>query len=236
MPTHWTAFDYDPVERVKKTTYADGQNEDVIEMANLIWNFKKFQDPVPKVFRGLRSRAGNAALEVAMGTRASVLTSVSVFVFLVPLVYAAPLSDQGLSATRFEAHVSQLMRELASGSPKARERAASEIGEIGPDARRAVPLLAKALGDREVQVRRSAALALFRMAGDSKPSISALLIAVRDRDAIVRANAVLALGEARENSSTVRTALAAAAKDEDDRVRQNAADALEALDRSCRQP
>jgi HEAT repeat protein len=148
----------------------------------------------------------------------------------VPLVAAcAANGNQELPEQRFQAYVSQLVGELSAPDATTRRQAAARLGEIGPDATRAVKPLAGALEDTDLEVRRAAALALFRMAKESKPIVPALLKAVNDKDPNVRANVLLALGGSGDKSPAVREAVAAALADPAKRVRETAREVLETL-------
>ena len=54
------------------------------------------------------------------------------------------------------------------------QNAALALGQIGPDARDAVPALNEALGDSQWAVRRQAALALGRMGAEARAAIPGL--------------------------------------------------------------
>jgi len=59
--------------------------------------------------------------------------------------------------------VAALARALADGNPQARLLAAVTLGEIGPEAKSAIPALEAALGDRDEAVRFAAAEALKKI-------------------------------------------------------------------------
>ena len=70
------------------------------------------------------------------------------------------------------------------------------LGEIGPDAKIAVPILIKALDDEYEGVRRFAALALGKIGPEAEQAVPALIISLRDdRDKDVRSSAAKALGQ-----------------------------------------
>jgi HEAT repeat protein len=78
-----------------------------------------------------------------------------------------------------------------------RQNAALALGQIGPDARAAVPALGEALGDSEWAVRRQAALALGHIGVHAHPAIPALQKLSRDPDPLVRKAAQQALKQIR---------------------------------------
>jgi HEAT repeat protein len=75
-----------------------------------------------------------------------------------------------------------------------RKASAEALGRLGRDAKNAVPALAAALKDRQLDVRRAAVVALDLMGPDAKPGFAALKEAARDEDKSVRAQVVHALG------------------------------------------
>lgn len=89
--------------------------------------------------------------------------------------------------------VPELIRRLASAEPRARARAADELGKRGPAALPAVPALRRALKDRDRRVRASAVLALGGVGGSVKGVGDDLRRALRDRNEDVRFSAVIAL-------------------------------------------
>jgi len=83
-----------------------------------------------------------------------------------------------------------LVTALRSEDRRDRARAARELGGIGPEAGRAIPVLLEALRDREPRVRTAAARALERMGPVAQ---AALAGALRDEDPEVRRIAAVAL-------------------------------------------
>ena len=83
-----------------------------------------------------------------------------------------------------------LIRALKSKDQRDRVQAARELGGIGADAGRAIPVLLEVLRDREVKVRTEAARALERMGPAAQAALSASL---RDEDPVVRRIAAEAL-------------------------------------------
>lgn len=83
-----------------------------------------------------------------------------------------------------------LIGALKSKDQRDRVQAARELGGIGADAGRAIPVLLEVLRDREVKVRTEAARALERMGPAAQKALSASL---RDEDPVVRRIAAEAL-------------------------------------------
>jgi serine/threonine protein kinase len=83
-----------------------------------------------------------------------------------------------------------LIGALKSKDQRDRVQAARELGGIGADAGRAIPVLLEVLRDREVKVRTEAARALERMGPAAQAALSASL---RDEDPVVRRIAAEAL-------------------------------------------
>jgi hypothetical protein len=86
--------------------------------------------------------------------------------------------------------LSVLVGALKSKNEKDRVQAARELGGIGADAGRAIPVLLEVLRDGEVKVRTEAARALERMGPLAQAALSASL---RDQDPVVRRIAAEAL-------------------------------------------
>jgi HEAT repeat protein len=86
--------------------------------------------------------------------------------------------------------VNGLVRRLQSQEADVRISAADALGQIGPEAKEAVPALIAALKDQEVDVRSSAAYALGRIGPDAVP---ALIAALKDHNVFVRSSAADAL-------------------------------------------
>jgi HEAT repeat protein len=89
-----------------------------------------------------------------------------------------------------------LTEMLASKEVDERIKAAHALGELGPDAGRAVPALTEILSDEEV--RETAAEALGRIGGLSRPAVRALKAALEDDDDSMRLKAAVSLCRTRE--------------------------------------
>ena len=85
-----------------------------------------------------------------------------------------------------------LVKALKSEDQQDRARAVRELGTIGADAERAIPVLLEVLRDRAVKVRTEAARALGRMGPAAE---TALTRALRDKDPVVRRIASVALAK-----------------------------------------
>lgn len=89
--------------------------------------------------------------------------------------------------------VPELIKRLSSAEPRARARAADELGKRGASALPAVPALRRALKDKDRRVRASAVLALGGVAGSVDGVDGDLHRALRDKNEDVRFSAVIAL-------------------------------------------
>src|SRR5262245_41109967 len=122
--------------------------------------------------------------------------------------------------------VFDLVRQLQSQNADVRGSAADALGQIGSDAKEAMPALIAALKDQDANVRRYAAHALGQIGPDTKDTVPALIAALKDQDKWVRTTAVCALGKIRPDAKDAVLALITALKDRDVPVRQSAANAL----------
>ena len=120
--------------------------------------------------------------------------------------------------------IKDLITQLKSHFVDDRQRAAQALGGIGPAAADAVPALADALKDRDVDdVPRSAAVALRKIGPAAVP---VLADALKDQDAGVRRSATGALGGIGPAAAAAVPVLADALKDQAADVRWSAAVAL----------
>lgn len=93
------------------------------------------------------------------------------------------------------AQVDELIGELTTGAPDARRVAARKLGQIGDEAKPAIPALVKALKtDDDSYVRRFAAEALGSF-GPAKGVVSALTAALEDKQSRVVQAAATSLGK-----------------------------------------
>ena len=120
---------------------------------------------------------------------------------------------------RIESHIEDLKVE----DRQVRVHAVRALGQIGPDAKVAVPHLIEALKDEDRQVRGFAAYALGRIGTAAIPH---LIEALKDENENVRSDAASALGRIGPDDERVIPNLIEALKDEDRQVRGFAASAL----------
>jgi hypothetical protein len=106
---------------------------------------------------------------------------------------AASLVDDAGTGKPENDPVPELIKRLSAPEPRARARAADELGKRGAAALPAVPALRRALKDRDRRVRASAVLALGGVAGAVEGVDGDLRRALRDKNEDVRFSAVIAL-------------------------------------------
>ena len=82
--------------------------------------------------------------------------------------------------------VSYWLDEANKPDAKSRRKAIRELGHVGTADPSAIPAVAGALKDRDVEVRREAALALLNLGPAAAEAESALTEAMRDPDKTVR--------------------------------------------------
>jgi HEAT repeat protein len=119
--------------------------------------------------------------------------------------------------------VSQNIIALEDEDSNVRSNAAYVLGNMGKEAKEAIPALISALKDEDSDVRYYAAYALGNMGEEAKEAIPALISALKDEDSYVRFNAAGALGNMGKEAKEAIPALISALKDEDSNVRSNAA-------------
>jgi HEAT repeat protein len=78
-------------------------------------------------------------------------------------------------------------------SAAVRQEAASALGQIGGQARMAIPALANALADQDAGVRTEAAKALGHIGAQAREAVPSLQRALADPDETVRSEATAAL-------------------------------------------
>jgi HEAT repeat protein len=89
--------------------------------------------------------------------------------------------------------IRELVQALKEGDDPTRARAAQALGDLGPDAREAVPALRAALRDEYEMVRENAAEALGDMGPAAKLAVPELISTMRDSVVPVREAAKEAL-------------------------------------------
>jgi hypothetical protein len=115
---------------------------------------------------------------------------------------------------------------LRSKDAEARHWAAIALGQIGHEARVAVPYLTTALQDENTYVRQYAAEALGKIGPESRLAVPGLIPLLRAKEEEERSSAALALGEIGPDAAEAVPALGAALKDDYGRVIMSAAWAL----------
>ena len=111
------------------------------------------------------------------------------------LAPAAPTLEADVGTGKADTDpVPALLALLGSSDPRARARAADELGKFGTASASAVPALSRALADRDARVRASAALALGNVGPASDPAVPALVAALKRGPEEVSWSAALALG------------------------------------------
>jgi HEAT repeat protein len=121
-----------------------------------------------------------------------------------------------------------LTQQLLSRDASLRVRAAKALGDLGPAARSAVPVLVTALTDTDNDARRAVIAALRLIQPNAKPTeafIKAIAVDLRDPDASYRLLAARALGRIGSPAAIVAPDLDAARGDPDPDVRRAVAEA-----------
>jgi HEAT repeat protein len=120
------------------------------------------------------------------------------------------------------AEVSDLIKKLGDKDPEARREAAKDLGEMGAEARSAVPALKKAVRDKDSFVRRFSIEALGKIGEEAKSAIPDVALAMKDEKKEVALAAADALGSMGPGAIQ---ALTSAVKDaeKDPQVRKKAA-------------
>ncbi len=90
--------------------------------------------------------------------------------------------------------VSEWIAMTSDPDAELRSDAAWTLGQIGPTAKGAVPVLTGLLADKNSKVRECAAYALGRIGPDAKTAVPALIESLKDKEHAVRLNGILSLG------------------------------------------
>jgi len=119
--------------------------------------------------------------------------------------------------------VEEFASDLTNRNAEVRRIAAEALGQLGPEARAAVPDLVRALADPEILVRRASARALGQIGPEARAAVPDLVRALADKDSYVRLSAAEAL---RQIGQAAVPDLVRALADEYSYVRRAAAVAL----------
>jgi HEAT repeat protein len=121
-----------------------------------------------------------------------------------------------------------ILAGLKSDNFEASDAAIETADMMGSDAKESVPLLIKALKDKQrtTSIRGQAASALGKMAGDAKEVVPALVAVLDDPEFDVQRSCVLALGSLGPAAQSATPALTRLAKQGDARLRKPSSEAL----------
>ena len=122
--------------------------------------------------------------------------------------------------------VPALIDAMTDQSPEVVAMAAETLGDIGPAAEAAAPVVAGVLGSQAVSVRRNAAEALGLVTQNGTNGVAALAQALKDPDEWVRRHASLGLARIGVHAETAIPALTKALHDDNRYVRANSAHTL----------
>src|SRR5262249_40358027 len=134
---------------------------------------------------------------------------------------AVPILVAGLSVPSFRLEALRALKQCGPagltamiGALKDRDEVvrgetARVLGQMGPNAERAVPALVEAVKDAERSVRREAAHALGRIGGDTELSVPALILTLKDPFGINRGEAAIALSRLGPQAKAAAPALVA---------------------------
>src|SRR5258708_13551685 len=101
----------------------------------------------------------------------------------------------GVTFSAQAADVDALIKQLKDSSSDVRRSAAKSLGELGAEAKPAIPALIKALKDQDLFVRRFAAQSLGALGPDAKAAVKDLAVALKDPKKEVAEAAAQALGK-----------------------------------------
>ena len=132
----------------------------------------------------------------------------------------------GLALPAGAAEISGLTARLAAANPAVRAEAAWSLGDVGHEARDAVPALVEASTDPAVEVRVAAVSAMERIAAFANLAVPALIAALNDSQPEVRYAAAGALGQFSLKAGDIVPALIAALRDSEPSVVAAAATGL----------
>ncbi len=139
------------------------------------------------------------------------------------LLFSVPALCQNIDTEKVS--IDTLISDLTAGDSEKRAVTAKQLGEMGPEAEKAVPALANALKDNDVVVRANAAWALSEIKRNPKDALPALSEALGDSSWHVRGRAAVAMGEYGESAQNFASALWDPMADINDSVKAAAAGA-----------
>jgi HEAT repeat protein len=123
--------------------------------------------------------------------------------------------------------VAQLVRAAKDKDAGARLKAIAELGDLGPEAKAAVPALAEALRDDDIGVRRAAAVALGRVGPEAREAARDLRDAMKSEDVHVRCAGATALAKVnRSDANEAVSVLLDALQSPDGGARREVVEAL----------
>jgi PAS domain S-box-containing protein len=122
--------------------------------------------------------------------------------------------------------IQNLISALCSKDSNVRRQAAEALGNIGPEAKAAVPALIESLKDGEEGVREAAAKSLGKIGPEAKAAVQALIEMLKDEDKYVLGAATEALGYIGIEAKAAVPTLIGALKDPDIDFRRLAARTL----------
>ena len=128
-----------------------------------------------------------------------------------------------------QSDVASLIRSLENPDPPKRSRAAEVLGEVGPDAKAAIPYLVKLLKDKDDGVRRNSAQAILQIGSLTQGDLPGLVVAIKDSNADVRVSVISAIKQMGSEADVAVPALIEALHDPQTPVRIQAAKALGAM-------
>lgn len=136
---------------------------------------------------------------------------------------ACAIHIEGIAYSKPRIPIAVIVELLKHEDNDIRYAAATALGNLGRDAKSAVPALVKSLKDRDEEVRLAAASALGEMKTDAKEAIPSLKELCKDENLRIRRTAVRSLGKM---GPAAIPALAIMVKDKDRQVRIILASAL----------
>jgi len=105
------------------------------------------------------------------------------------LAKRAALDPRALEKAQLKQRIQRLINQLSFPEVSDRQYAIKSLGEIGPEAKAAVPNLSEALKDEGEDVRRAAAEALGKIGPEAKSAMPVLIETLSDEELYVRKNA-----------------------------------------------